>query len=114
MFANNGLEPKVTIYSQMPRAVEFLHLVIIQPGMMSEPIKYQSGSAIRIGDWVSVGVNLSGEVVAFEDDSSWLGEPDDPIGIYVETKAAGLVRVSPSDEDLVLISRREDRTEASD
>lgn len=82
--------------------------------MMSEPIKYQSRSAIRIGDWVSVGGDLIGEVVAVEDDSSWLNEPDDPIGIFVETKAAGLIRVSPGDEDLILISRRENRIGASD
>jgi hypothetical protein len=66
---------------------------------------YRSGEEVVIGDVVLVEGNVQGVVSHVLQDSSWVHDKDDPVGIYIETKDLGLLRYSPRDPDLVLVAR---------
>ena len=60
---------------------------------------------VLLGDCIEICDGLRGVVEAILEDSEWVKETDDPVGIYVLTESIGLVRVSSSDRDVRLLKR---------
>jgi hypothetical protein len=70
-------------------------------------VRYRDGNEIIVGDNVAIDESTSGTVEAIADDFEWTKDPSDRIGVYVATELLGLVRVSPGEEGLRLLRRKE-------